>query len=192
MSTDKKKNYIVDAWLVILLALLYGVGLAAVQTSLGPKIVENQKNETFAQIPVLVPGSVTGEAVAVKLGNDDGVVYRALDADKNTVGWVIPGATQGFGDQILYLIGTDADVSTITGLYILSQKETPGLGDFISHDFFQDQFKGLSANEPVGVSKTAASGNDIKAITGATISSTSVANGVNSTLARAKTAIKAL
>jgi len=192
MSTDKKKNYIVDAWLVILLALLYGVGLAAVQSSLGPKIVENQKNETFAQIPELVPGSVKSEAVKVKLGNDDATVYRALDANGKTLGWVIPGATQGFADQILYLIGTDADVSKITGLFILSQKETPGLGDFITRDYFRDQFKGLSTDQPIGVSKTAASGNDIKALTGATISSTSVASGINDTLARAKPAIKAL
>lgn len=194
MSADKKKNYIVDAWLVIFLALLYGVGLAAVQTTLGPRIVENQKNETYAQIPLLVPGSVSGEPVEVKPAGGDKIVtvYRALDDQGATAGWVIPGATQGFGDQILFLIGTDASVSKITGFFVLSQKETPGLGDFITHDFFLKQFTGLSAAEPITVSKTQASGNAIKALTGATISSNSVAGGINSTLAQVKPAIEAL
>ena len=43
-----------QAWLVILLALLYGGALAGVQTRLSPKIAENKKNETYSVIPALV------------------------------------------------------------------------------------------------------------------------------------------
>ena len=52
-----KNNYILQAWLVILLGLLYGVGLAGIQVSLAAKIEKNKKNETFRVVPELVPGA---------------------------------------------------------------------------------------------------------------------------------------
>ena len=52
-----KNSYIAQAWLVIVLSLCFGVALAAVQTTLSPKIDANKLRDTIGQIPNLVPGA---------------------------------------------------------------------------------------------------------------------------------------
>ena len=56
-------NPIAQAWLVILLALIYGAALATVQTTLSPKIEANIRAETYDQIPRLVTGAVSDNTV---------------------------------------------------------------------------------------------------------------------------------
>ena len=59
--------------------------------------------------------------------------------------------------------------------------ETPGLGKNTSNESFRDQYKGLSVNEDIVVSKDDASGNaqTVDAVTSATISSRAVTKAVN-------------
>ena len=49
-----KNNYLVQAWLVLTLALLFGAALAGMEVAVADKIKENQLNETMGQIPKLV------------------------------------------------------------------------------------------------------------------------------------------
>ncbi len=51
-----KENYIVQAWLVILLALSFGASLSGVELLLSPKIRENKINETMSLVPALIKG----------------------------------------------------------------------------------------------------------------------------------------
>ncbi len=167
----KKQNYIVDAWLVILLSLLFGGGLAGVQASLKPRIDANKLEDTLRQIPALVPGSTRGEKAAA----GSAVVYKALDGAGATTGWVVPASGQGFADRLELLIGIDTNGAHITGLYVLDQKETPGLGDNITAKTWRDQYAGKATDKPLVVRKTKPEApNEIQAITGATISSDSV------------------
>jgi len=188
--TPQKGGHISQAWLVILLAMLYGGSLAGVQTALGPIIAKNKRDETLDKVPRLVDGAAREITVEVELTDADGnrqTVYRAFaDDDENThKGWILPAAGQGFAGRIEVLIGLNPDASVITGLYVLDQKETPGLGNFITDDeLFLDQFAGKSADHPLEVAKTGPiSGNQIQALTGATISSDSVATIVNRAIA---------
>ena len=107
---------------------------------------------------------------------------------------VLPAAGQGFADRIELLVGLDVQASTITGLYVLDQKETPGLGNFIAGADFQAQFAGKSADEPLVVVKTdpASGTGEIQALSGATISSESVAEIVNRAIAGLKEPIRQL
>ena len=61
---------------------------------------------------------------------------------------MLPAHGQGFADRIDVLIGVNADVSTITGMYVLDQKETPGLGALITEEPFREQFRGVSTDAP--------------------------------------------
>jgi len=190
-TPEKQGGHISQAWLVILLAVLYGGALAGVQTTLGPIIEKNKKDETLGKVPQLVKGAAVGETVEIQLAGVDGslqMVYRvcADDADKTHQGWVLPAGGKGFADRIEVLIGLNADASVITGLYVLDQKETPGLGDYITDQKrFLDQFSGRSADRPLTIAKgdPAGDGNQIRPLTGATISSKSVADIVNSAIA---------
>jgi electron transport complex protein RnfG len=88
----------------------------------------------------------------------------------------IPGT--GFSGDIEMLTGIATD-GTISGITILTMNETPGLGANATNPEFKDQYQGLSATEEVAVSKTGVSGNEIQAMTGATITSKAVTDGVN-------------
>jgi electron transport complex protein RnfG len=187
-------HYIGQAWLVILLALLYGGGLAGVQTTLSGKIAENKRNETYDQIPSLVSGADGTKTVELIVEGKDGKdarVYQARDASGVLCGWVVPASGQGFADRIDLLIGLDVDLATITGMYVLDQKETPGLGDYITGESFRERFRGKPAGaELVAVKADPQAENEVRALTGATISSQSVCDIVNAALTNLREPIR--
>jgi electron transport complex protein RnfG len=120
-------------------------------------------------------------------------VYLAVAADDQRKGWVLPASGLGFSDRIEVLIGLSADVSKITGLWVLDQKETPGLGAMIGTEEFRSRFAGRPTEEPLVVVKTDPTAeNQIRALTGATISSESVAGIVNQAIANLKGPIQQL
>ncbi len=186
----EKSSYIGQAWLVILLASLFGSVLALVHTTLGPKIAENKRNETYSVIPTLVPGSdreMTQELIVE--GNNGRAIrlYKAFSTEGTHIGWVIPARGQGFADVIEVLIGQNADLNRITGMYVLAQKETPGLGDYIRGEDFLELFQDKPTDMPLVVVKAdPRQENEILALTGATISSESVTNIVNGALENLK------
>ena len=144
------KAYIVQAWLVIALALIFGGALAAVQIAWGPRVEQNKRDETYAQIPRLVPGAQKDRTQEMEVAGRK--VYRAMGRS-GQVGWVIPASGQGFADRIELLIGTDPQVRRITGLYVLDQKETPGLGARIIGEEWRRQFAGKDARRAISAGK---------------------------------------
>ena len=182
-----KDSYLGQAWLVLSLALVFGAALAGVQAGLSDRIAANKVNETYDQIPYLLDlidddGNVTIE-VSVRIWKtaDDKLAYQAVDPNGAVVGWVIKGVGPGFQDRIELLIGLDPEAETITGLFVLDQKETPALGSRIKEDGFREQFVGMSAAEEVVVVRTSPrpEANEVVAISGATISSVAVGDIVN-------------
>jgi Na+-translocating ferredoxin:NAD+ oxidoreductase subunit G len=188
-----RNSNLVQAWLVLLLALCFGSALAAVQVQLSDTIAANKLNETLEQVPALIwgkgkaPASVQitpGTINISKNGQSSSLVLYRVDQDKKTAGWVVKAGGQGYGDKLELLIGTDPDVQKITGLFVLEQKETPGLGNRISEPQWRDQFVGKSTATPLKVVKGKGEGPaTIDAITGATISSRSVTAIVNTAIA---------
>lgn len=188
----QKKNFFRDsnlgqAWLVLIMAIVFGSLLAMVQITLSPKIAANMQAETFSAVPVLVYGKdnvpagakVEIAAVTVKKGNRDLTypVYIVKDADKIT-GFAVKGSIMGYADYIEILVGFNADVSEVTGVFVVYQKETPGLGSKITEESWNGQFMGKSTQAPLAVSSRDAKTN-IDSISGATISSVAVTDIVN-------------
>jgi len=191
-----------QAWLVLALAILFGSALAAVQVSLSERIAANRQKETVSRIPELVWGPAkareitTGDTkiriVPGTLQARSGINPVALKLFKvmhagQLAGWVIKARGQGYADKIDLLIGIDPEVNTLTGLFVLDQKETPGLGNKITGPQWRRQFQGRSTAQPLTVA-TGSSGTKtaIDAITGATISSRSGTRIVNGVMAAVK------
>lgn len=191
---QKRQGYVRQAWLVILLALCYGGALAGVETTLGPKIDENKKNETYDVIPRLVSGAEKSRTVEMLLTGatgDEKKVYKAVGSGGEHLGWVLPAGGQGFADRIEVLVGLDPTASTITGLYVLDQKETPGLGDYIAGIDFRGRFENTPTDRKLEIVKgDPTAPHEVRAITGATISSQSVADIVNRAIAAFKEPIR--
>ena len=182
------ENALTQAWLVILLALLYGSALAGVHVGLSGQIAENIRNETYDQIPRLIPGAVKERIQEYQITGVDGqpsTVYEARDDGENRLGWVLPGSGLGFADRIDLLVGLDPRLTTIRGMFVLNQKETPGLGNYITDaDRFRNQFAGIRIDPPLVVVKSSPDPeHEILALTGATISSESVSEIINQTVA---------
>lgn len=185
-----------QAWLVLLLALIFGSSLAGVQAALGPKIEENKLKETLEKVPVVILGQAAADELAARgepltitpntvSVDKKGVtkfytLYRADFKDGSTAGWVAKTSGQGYADKIELLVGMDGEANAVTGLFILDQKETPGLGNRIVEDAWRAQFNNKATATPFKVVKQGKGGvNEIDAISGATISSRSVTKLIN-------------
>ena len=201
MASIKNSN-LGQAWLVLLLSIVFSVSLAAVHMNLSPVIEENRTKETMEKIPELVAGNeLTGNADSFDISkriidvDKNGMtktytVYDAMDKAGKVAGHVVRASGQGYADRIVLLLGLDPDGKTITGLFILDQKETPGLGNNIEEDDWRNQYIGKSSDLPLVVIKgKSANENEIDAISGATISSRAVTDIVNTVMADVKTKI---
>jgi Na+-translocating ferredoxin:NAD+ oxidoreductase subunit G len=111
----------------------------------------------------------------------------ALDSDGNVIGYcLLVTNSKGYGGDITFAMGISKD-GTIQGISFTTLSESPGLGMEAEKSKFKDQFVGIKADE-VTYSKTGASAeNEIDAISGATITTRAVTNGVNAGIAFAKT-----
>lgn len=169
-------RYITQAWLVVVLSLGFGAALAGIQLTLQPRIEQNRLNDTLGQIPRLVPGAAGG----TQSTEEGGRLFLASDTDGQPVGWVRTAGGPGFADRIELLIGLDLDGRTITGLSVLEQTETPGLGNRITEDQWLEQFRDRPAARRIRLVKSGPAGEgEVEAVTGATISSQSVVDIVN-------------
>jgi len=102
---------------------------------------------------------------------EDGRYVAYVDGEM--VGYVMQSSAQGYSSVIQVLVGIDNN-GKITGISILDQSETPGLGTKIEDESFTSQFKGLISGD-IALSKE---GGRIDSITGATISSRAVVEAV--------------
>lgn len=193
-----QENYLVQAWLVLFLAVMFGAALAGVQMYLGPVIEQNKLNETLERVPALVLGEeklqeitaagqhleVTPRTITVKKAGRE-KFYNVYEARLQGApkGWVIKTKGAGYADNIELLFGLSPDLNTITGIFVLDQKETPGLGNKIVTDEWRGQFVNAPVNPPLSVVKTGSTRpGEIDAVTGATISSVSVTNIINTSI----------
>ena len=102
-----------------------------------------------------------------------------LGANGETVGYIFTVTEKGYGGDVKVMTGVDND-GKVTGVEILELSETAGLGMNAQKQSFRDAFKGLTAG--ITVSKNNPEGNQIKALTGATITSKAVTEAVNTAL----------
>lgn len=120
----------------------------------------------------LMPGSfseMTDFVVPEDQSNVVTAVYRA-EQDGTVVGYCFDVTVKGY-NEITMVVGVNTDL-TVTGVTILSQAETPGIGSKVVDEegVFLPQFKSLSSRNLDSVS----------VISGATISSKAIKNGVSS------------
>lgn len=107
------------------------------------------------------------------------IVKAAYDA--GGAGYVIQVGPSGFGGEIDMVVGVSLD-GTVTGVAIVNMVETSGLGDNAKNEAYRAQYTGGAG--PFSVDKD---GGEIDALTGATVTSRAVTNGVNAALELAKT-----
>lgn len=164
MSKDK------GFWPVIFLTLVVIIAIVALTLTNGitkDKIVQAKKQAVADMLATLFP-----HMQSFNYDKDSGL-YTIL-AGGEPIGHAFMAKGHGYGGAIDILVGVKPDNKSLQGIKIIAQQETPGLGAKIVNSSFLDQFKGVGINE-VNLSRN---GGKIDAITGATISSSAVVEGV--------------
>ena len=97
--------------------------------------------------------------------------YRAGDD-----GYIVRVAPNGFGGAIDLMVGVRAD-GTVNGVAVIAHSETASLGANCTREEFRAQYAGGAGPFAVGQD-----GGTIEALTGATVTSRAVTDGVNAAL----------
>ncbi len=171
------KEIIVPAFLLLLICTVMTALLALTNQVTQPIIRDlDEKSETQAKQLVLPEAASFTENEALE---QDGMAYtvsEGLDAAGQRVGMVLITSAKGYGGDVRIMTGVDPD-GVVTGVKTLTLNETPGLGMKAQDAVFLKQFIGKTAG--IALSKTGANGNEIRALTGATITSNAVTTAVN-------------
>ena len=106
-------------------------------------------------------------------------VKKALDLNGDLLGYVIQMKTKGYGDSIVFTVGI-TNGGKMNGISIISIAETPGLG-MNAEKVIAPQFAGKNAVQfsVVKAGQLSDSGSQIEAISGATITSKAITDGVD-------------
>lgn len=109
-------------------------------------------------------------------------IMRAEDQSGGTLGYAFTVVTsEGYGGDIQFSMGVQND-GTLNGISILSIGETAGLGMNADTPAFKDQFVGKQVEQLQYTKNGATQDDEINAISGATVTTNAMTNGVNAGL----------
>jgi electron transport complex protein RnfG len=155
---------------LICTCLISGVILAVTYYFTNPIAIEKNKMLEKQAMQSLAPSAADFEAID---GHDG---WFAAKNGAEVVAYVIPAENKGYGGTIRMLVAVSAD-GRVIDYSILASNETPGLGDGAAKDYFRDRIKGKTADALVVV-KDPSNTVNVDALTGATITSRAVTEGV--------------
>ncbi len=182
-------NKVVKMFLCLtVIGLLSGIALSLVYQKANPRILYNKEQELKAAIFVVLPEAK--DYVLLEKGEpsdeDHLVVYKGVGDAGEPVGVAFKANGVGYAGNIGLMVGLNMDYLTLSGIRILDQLETPGLGNRIKEPEFEGQFVGIDIAPRIEYIKNRKpeKPNQIQAITGATISSDAVVKNINNAVAK--------
>ncbi|MCY6370935.1 RnfABCDGE type electron transport complex subunit G [Clostridium ganghwense] len=178
---DKSTKEIISLGITLLIiTAIAGFILGGAHKITAEPIAIQQKKENDAAMKEVLPKAESFEKQDVKI--EEGNLVLEVNAGKtgsDVAGYAIKVAPKGYGGLIEMMVGISNE-GKVEGIKILAHTETPGLGAKAPEAEFADQYKQKSIEKKLVVVKAdPANDNEIKAITGATITSAAVTTGVN-------------
>lgn len=188
------KNMIKDALILFAITIIAGLLLGVVYDVTKEPIAEQKQKAKMEACQNVFADATTFEAyefdadVATQVlvegqltGMNIDEIMQALDASGNLVGYVITVTDhEGYGGDIQFSMGVKLD-GTLNGISLLSIAETPGLG-MKAGDVIVPQLTNKQVSSFVVTKTGSTSDAEIDAISGATITSNAIVNGVNAGL----------
>ena len=123
--------------------------------------------------------SIFGSSSVTVTGLGDS--FYAVRQGEELLGYCVQVVTAGFGGDMTLMVGFNSDLAVV-GVQILSHSETPGLGARVNDAGYLSQYGGKTGDLVLG--------EDIDAISGATISSKAVLAGVKAAQATLDSALE--
>ena len=190
---DMKKR-MKDALILCLITVIAGIGLGAIYSITKEPIAQANYEKTQDSYKEVIPDAseftdlesfdadAADSAIAEGGWDEDNTiegVVQAVDSSGTLLGYVITVTTHaGYGGDITFSLGYLLD-GTVTGYSITTINETAGLGMKAKEEAFYSQFQDKQVEEFTVTKTGAADETEIDAISGATITSSAVTNGVN-------------
>jgi Na+-translocating ferredoxin:NAD+ oxidoreductase subunit G len=137
--------------------------------------------QSFTELKI--PENISGKSKIIT------AAFKGVSSGK-TVGFVFNVSPKGYGGPIDVTVGIGVDGS-VTGVKLGENKETPGLGTKVAEAPFITQYDGKNIKTVFELVKKPPAGNQIQAISGATISSRAVNSAVQAAADCAKELIEA-
>ena len=179
MKTESNVMYVIRlAAILLIITSLVAAALAGVNSITAPVIAQLTAEKTQLAIEAVLPGG--GEEIEFAPADLVSKVYKGEN------GYAIEVTPGGFDNTITMMVGVDFE-GKVLGIDIIKHTETAGLGAVADAETpagqnFRGQFVGTSGS--VAVTKD---GGAMDSITGATITSRAICDGVNAALACAAT-----
>lgn len=159
---------------LLIIAAVAAFVLALVNAVTADTIAEHAAAKRQAAMTSVMPNA----DVFSELYTNDTTITGLTGAYSGTrfAGYCVQVEPNGFGGAIELMVGVD-EGGSVTGVVILDHSETAGLGAKATDPAFLDQYTGKS-----GTIRVNTGSNAINAISGATITSKAVTQGVNTAL----------
>ncbi len=120
------------------------------------------------------------EDILKQITDNNDVIQEVFAGYKNgnIIGYAIKATPQGYGGPVEVITGIDVD-GNISGVRVGNHTETPGLGASATNPEFYSQYDNKTASMDLKVVKANPNEDEIQALSGATITSVAVTDGVN-------------
>lgn len=177
MKQESTAKFVMRLTLTLLIiATIVAALLAFVNQLTAPIIAQANQEKIMKAIEVVLPGGY--ETEITDFSDETGLVSKVY---KGQNGYAVEVAPSGFDGAITLMVGIDLE-GKVLGISVVSHTETAGLGAVAAAknaagEAFRGQFIGQSG--AVAVTKD---GGVIDAITGATVTSRAICDGVNAAL----------
>lgn len=149
------KNDIIKPIIVLtVICIVASAALAATFSVADPIIRENERKAADAARTEVLAAADSFEKIEVTI-EDVTEAYKAA----NGAGYVFTVKTKGYGGDFYVMTGIAAD-GTISGVKLMTNSETKGLGSRVGLPAYTDQYLGKEASLP-----------EIQAVSGSTVSS---------------------
>ena len=184
MAGKQKNEFVQLGGILCAITLVVALALGAVNAVTAGPIAEQNAQKIKDSLENVMPGAESeqidvpaGTTVTTETKNATSVTILSaykMTKDGADAGYCVEVGPTGFGGAVDTMVGIDSD-GKVTGISVISaSSETPGLGARSTEPEFQAQFAGQVGTE-VAVAKD---GGSIDALTGATITSRAVSEGV--------------
>lgn len=143
-----------------------------------PIIEERKQNAIHAGYMEVLPNAAE---LSTFIQTDSAIITEIMQSkqDNHTNGFIYTLTPNGYSGKITLMVGIQHPSGIISGVKILEQTETPGLGAKCTEPSFLTQFADKSIHNELTVSKKASKENEIQALTASTITSNAIVKGIN-------------
>ena len=186
-----------------LVSVICGIIIVGIYQLTLPAVNANKKLALERQVFKVIPSAkkvvtyfATQTGIVLAEGQDQPpaqamIFYAVYDEANKLAGIAAEASSAGYADQVRILYGYDIEKKAITGIGVISMRETPGIGDKILTDVdFLRNFTALDVSLSADMQSLANAVKTVKhgtktnpwqidAIAGATVTSKAVGRGIN-------------